>query len=147
MIRISPVIIATIQSIMVDYRKGRSEEELERFFPNEILRHTLLAFLLISAIMLGVLFLPESFQKSIDGFASYENRPPWFLLPFSCMSRVINNRALCVIVFAIYAVAFIVVPFLDRNRERSLWKRPLFLSIVIINLLMIFTLGITRYFQ
>jgi len=26
---------------MADYSKGRSEEELEPFFPNEILRHTL----------------------------------------------------------------------------------------------------------
>ncbi len=139
--------LATIQVIMVDYRKGRSEEELEPFFPNEILRHTLLTFLLISAIMLGVLFLPESFQKSFDDFASYENRLLWFLLPFSHLSSLINSKALCVIVFAIYAMVFIAVPFLDRNNLRSLWKKPVFLSIVIINLLMVFTLGITKYFQ
>ncbi len=132
---------------MVDYRKGRSEGELEQFFPNEILRHTLLTFLLISAIMLGVLFLPESFQKSIDDYASYENRPLWFLLPFSHLSSLINSKVWFVIVIAIYAMAFIAVPFLDRNYKRSLWKKPVFLSIVIINLLMIFILGITKYLQ
>ncbi|MCP4254740.1 MAG: hypothetical protein GY775_15315 [Candidatus Scalindua sp.] len=132
---------------MVDYRKGRSEGELEPFFPNEILRHTLLTFLLISAIMLGVLFLPESFQKSIDDYASYENRPLWFLLPFSHLSSLINSKVWFVIVIAIYAMAFIAVPFLDRNYKRSLWKKPVFLSIVIINMLMIFILGITKYLQ
>ncbi len=132
---------------MVDYRKGRSEGELEPFFPNEILRHILLTFLLISAIMLGVLFLPESFQKSIDDYASYENRPLWFLLPFSHLSSLINSKVWCIIVIAIYAMAFIAVPFLDRNYKRSLWKKPVFLSIVIINLLMIFMLGITKYLQ
>ncbi|MBC8551359.1 MAG: hypothetical protein H8D23_17065 [Candidatus Brocadiales bacterium] len=132
---------------MVDYRKGRNEDELEPFFPNEVLRHTLLTFFLISAIMLGVLFLPESYQKSIDEFASYENKPLWFLLPFSYMSSLIDSRALSVVVFAIYAIAFIAVPFLDRNRKRSLLKKPAFLSIVIINLLIILTLGITKYLQ
>jgi cytochrome b subunit of formate dehydrogenase len=99
---------------MVDLSKGRSEEELEAFYPNEILRHTLLTFLFISAVMLGVMFFPESFQKSTDEFASFQTRPPWFLLPFS---------------------------------ERSLWKKPIFLSIVIINLLMIIAFGLIKFFQ
>ncbi len=132
---------------MVDYRKGRSEEELEPFFPNEILRHTLLTFLLISAIMLGVLFLPESFQKSIDEFASYKNRLPWFLLPFYYISGLINNRVWYILIISIYAITFIGIPFLDRNSEKSLWKKPAFLCIVIINLLMIFAFGITKHLQ
>ena len=132
---------------MADYSKGRSEEELEPFFPNEILRHTLLTFFFISAVMLGVLFFPESFQKSTDEFASFQTKPPWFLLSFYHFSTLINNKIWCVIIFSIYAIVFISVPFIDRNTERSLWKKPVFLSIVIINLLMILALGITKYFQ
>ena len=132
---------------MVDFSKGRSEEELEAFYPNEILRHTLLTFLFISAVMLGVLFLPESFQKSTDEFASFQTRPPWFLLSFYHCSSLINNMVWHVVILAIYAITFISVPFLDRNAERSLWKKPIFLTIVIINLLMIFVLGLTKYLQ
>jgi quinol-cytochrome oxidoreductase complex cytochrome b subunit len=132
---------------MADYSKGRSEEELEPFFPNEILRHTLLTFFFISAVMLGVLFFPESFQKSTDEFASFQTKPPWFLLPFFHFSSLINHEIWCVTVFAIYAIVFIFVPFLDRNHKRSLWKKPVFLSIVIINILMILALGITKYLQ
>ncbi len=132
---------------MVDYSKGRNEEELEPFFPNEILRHTLLTFLFISAVMLGVLFLPESFQKSTDEFASFQTRPPWFLLPFYHLSNLINNKIWYVTILVIYAITFIIVPFLDRNTERSLWKKPVFLSIVIINLLMIFTFGLIKFLQ
>ncbi len=132
---------------MADYSKGRSEEELEPFFPNEILRHTLVTFFFISAIMLGVLFFPESFQKSTDEFASFQTKPMWFLLPFFHISTLINNKVWYVIILTIYTIMFVAVPFLDRNAERSLWKKPVFLSIVIINLLMIFALGITKYLQ
>jgi quinol-cytochrome oxidoreductase complex cytochrome b subunit len=132
---------------MVDYSKGRSEEELEAFYPNEILRHTILTFLFISAIMLGVLFLPESSQQSTDEFASLQTRPPWFFLPFYYCSSLINNMVWHVAILVIYAITFISVPFLDRNTEKRLWKKPIFLTIVIINLLMIFVLGLTRYLQ
>lgn len=132
---------------MADYSKGRSEEELEAFYPNEILRHTLLTFLFISAVMLGVLFLPESFQKATDEFASFQTKPQWFLLPFYHISSLINNRVWYVSILVIYAIIFISVPFLDRNTERSLWKKPIFFSIVIINILLIFVLGLTKYLQ
>ncbi len=132
---------------MVDYSKGRSEEELEAFYPNEVLRHIILTFLFISAVMLGVLFLPDSLQKSTDEFASFQTRPQWFLLPFYHFSGLINNKVWYVAILVIYAITFISVPFLDRNAERSLWKKPIFLTIVIINLIMIFVLSLTRYLQ
>jgi len=132
---------------MVDYSKGRSEEELEAFYPNEVLRHIILTFLFISAVMLGVLFLPDSLQKPTDEFASFQTRPQWFLLPFYHLSGLINNKVWYVAILVIYAITFISVPFLDRNAERSLWKKPIFLTIVIINLIMIFVLGLTRYLQ
>ncbi len=132
---------------MVDYSKGRSEEELEAFYPNEVLRHIILTFLFISAVMLGVLFLPDSMQKSTDEFASFQTRPQWFLLPFYHLSGLINNKVWYVAILVIYAITFISVPFLDRNAERSLWKKPIFLTIVIINLIMIFVLSLTRYLQ
>jgi quinol-cytochrome oxidoreductase complex cytochrome b subunit len=130
---------------MVDFSKGRSEEELEAFYPNEILRHTILTFLFISAVMLGVLFLPESFQKSTDEFASFQTRPPWFLLPFYHCSSIINNMVWHVAILVIYAITFISVPFLDRNAEKRLWKKPIFLTIVIINLLMIIAFGLIEF--
>ncbi|MFQ5714099.1 MAG: hypothetical protein ACE5GU_08715 [Candidatus Scalinduaceae bacterium] len=132
---------------MVDYSKGRSEEELEPFFPNEILRHTLLTFLFISAVMLGVLFLPESFQKLTDEYASFQTKPPWYLLPFYQLLNLIKSKAVYISILTVIAITFISVPFLDRSSERSLWKKPIFLSIVIINLLMIFALGVIKYFQ
>jgi len=132
---------------MADYSKGRSDDELELFFPNEVLRHTLLTFFFISAVMLGVLFFPESFQKSTDEFASFQTRPPWFLLPFCYLSGLINNKFCYISIISIYAIAFIGIPFLDKNAERSLWKKPIFFSIVIINLLLIFALGIIKFLQ
>ena len=132
---------------MVDYSKGRSEEELEPFFPNEILRHTLLTFLFISAVLLGVIFIPESFQKATDEFAALQTRPPWYLLPFYQLLDLIKNKAVYLVILIVLAIAFIGIPFLDRKSEKSLWKKPIFLSIIVINLLMIVLLGFIRFFQ
>ncbi len=132
---------------MVDYSKDRSEEELELFYPNEILRHTLLTFLFISAVMLGVMFFPESFQKSTDEFAVLQTRPPWYLLPFYQLLDLLKSKATYIAILTILAIAFIGIPFLDRKSERSLWKKPIFLSIIVINLSMIMFLGLIRFFQ
>lgn len=132
---------------MADYSKGRSEEELELFYPNEILRHTLLTFLFISAVMLGVIFIPESFQKATDEFAALQTRPPWYLLSFYQLLDLIKNKAVYLVILIVFAIAFIGIPFLDRKSEKSLWKKPIFLSIIGINLLMIVLLGFIRFFQ
>ncbi len=132
---------------MADYSKGKSEEELEPFYPNEILRHTLLTFLFISAVMLGVIFIPESFQKATDEFAALQTRPPWYLLSFYQLLDLIKNKAVYLVILIVLAIAFIGIPFLDRKSEKSLWKKPIFLSIIVINLLMIFILGVIRFFQ
>jgi quinol-cytochrome oxidoreductase complex cytochrome b subunit len=131
----------------MDYSEGRSEEELEPFYPNEILRHTLLTFLFISAVMLGVIFIPESFQKATDEFAALQARPPWYLLSFYQLLDLIKNKAVYLVILIVFAIAFIGIPFLDRKSEKSLWKKPIFLSIIVINLLMIVLLGFIRFFQ
>ena len=131
----------------MDYSEGRSEEELEPFYPNEILRHTLLTFLFISAVMLGVIFIPESFQKATDEFVALQARPPWYLLSFYQLLDLIKNKAEYLVILIVFAIAFIGIPFLDRKSEKSLWKKPIFLSIIVINLLMIVLLGFIRFFQ
>ncbi len=131
----------------MDYSKGRSEEELEPFYPNEILKHTLLTFLFISAVMLGVIFIPESFQKATDEFAALQARPPWYLLPLYQLLDLIKNKAVYLVILIVLAIAFIGIPFLDRKSEKSLWKKPIFLSIIVINLLMIVLLGFIRFLQ
>jgi quinol-cytochrome oxidoreductase complex cytochrome b subunit len=132
---------------MVDYSRGRGPEELESFYPNEVLRHILLIFLFISAVMLGVIFIPESFQKATDEFAAFQTRPPWYLLPFYQLLDLIKNKAVYLVILIVLAIAFIGIPFLDRKSERSLWKKPVFFSIIVINLSMIFILGLIRFFQ
>ncbi|MDR4506293.1 MAG: hypothetical protein MRK01_16095 [Candidatus Scalindua sp.] len=132
---------------MVDYRKGRSKEELEPFFPNEILRHTILTFFLISAVLVGVIILPESFQKSIDEYATFQTRPPWYLLPFYQLSFLVTSKALYITALVVSALLFVAVPFLDRDVTRCLWKKPVFLSLVILSLSMFIFLGLMCFFK
>jgi len=130
---------------MVDYRKGRSKEELEQFFPNEILRHTLLTFFLISAVMVAVIVLPESFQKSTDEYSTFLTRPPWYLLPFYQLSFLVKSKALYITALVVFVLLFVSIPFLDRNIKRCLWKKPVFLSFVILVLSMVIFLGLMRF--
>jgi quinol-cytochrome oxidoreductase complex cytochrome b subunit len=95
--------------------------------------------------MLGVLFLPESFQKSTDEFTSFQTKPLWFLLPCYHASGLVSTKVWYVTIFSIYALAFVTVPFIDRNPERRLWKKPVFFSIVAINLLMILVFGLMKH--
>lgn len=132
---------------MVDYRKGRSNEELEPFFPNEILRHTLLTFFLISAVMVAVIALPESFQKATDEFASFQTRPAWYLLPFYQLSSLVTGKALYCGVLVVFALLFVALPFLDRNKKRCLWEKPMFLCLVILSLSMVIVLGLMRFLK
>lgn len=132
---------------MVDFSKGRSEEELEPFFPNEILRHTLLTFLYISAVMVAVIYLPESFQKSTDEFAAFQTKPPWYLFPFYQLSSMIFNKVTYISILAIISIIFISVPFLDRRPEKSLWRKPVFLTIVVFSLATLIMLGLIKYLQ
>ncbi|MHC4181938.1 MAG: hypothetical protein ACYSR0_01115 [Planctomycetota bacterium] len=132
---------------MVDYSRGRGPEELESFYPNEIIRHTLLILLFISAVMLGVIFIPESFQKATDEFAAFQTRPPWYLLPFYQLLDLIKNKAVYLVILIVLSIAFVGLPFLDRKSERRLWKKPVFLFIIVVNLSMIFILGLIRFFQ
>jgi quinol-cytochrome oxidoreductase complex cytochrome b subunit len=132
---------------MVDYSRGRGPEELESFYPNEIIRHTLLILLFISAVMLGVIFIPESFQKATDEFAAFQTRPPWYLLPFYELLDLIKNKAVYLVILIVLSIAFVGLPFLDRKSERRLWKKPVFLFIIVVNLSMIFILGLIRFFQ
>ena len=136
-----------LESTMVDYRKGRSEEELEPFFPNEILRHTLLTYFLISAVMVAVIVLPESFQKSTDEYAAFQTSPPWYLLPFYQLSFLIKSKALYITALVAFMLLFVAIPFLDRNIKRCLWARPVFLSLVILILSIVVFLGLMGFFK
>ncbi|GJQ60227.1 MAG: hypothetical protein D8M57_10750 [Candidatus Scalindua sp. AMX11] len=132
---------------MVDYRKGRGKDELEPFFPNEILRHTLLTFFLISAVLVAVITFPESFQKATGEFSTFQTRPPWYLLPFYQLSFLVKSRGCYSTVLAVFALFFLAIPFLDRNPKRRLWKKPVFLSLVILSLSLVIILGLMRYLK
>jgi len=76
--------------------------------------------------MLGVLFFPESFQKSTDEFVSFQTKPPWFLIPFFNFSSLINNKVWYVVILTIYAIMFIAVPFLTETLKGVYGKNRYF---------------------
>ncbi|MEE9200345.1 MAG: hypothetical protein V3V45_02770 [Candidatus Brocadiales bacterium] len=128
---------------MKDYTKYYRPEELEPFYPNELLRHLLVVFVLIAVLLLGVIFLPESAQEALplsEGAA--EKKPVWYLLPIHELSKLVPERAVFLGILGCAAAVLLSVPLWDRTGEKRLWKRPIFFPRVIICLIIILSLGI-----
>jgi quinol-cytochrome oxidoreductase complex cytochrome b subunit len=130
---------------MKDYTKDYPPEELEPFFPNELLRHLLVIFLLIIVEFLGVVLLPETAQDRVDPLSAaggYDPKPLWFLLPIYGLFGLIPSKTVCFALLGCDMAALISLPFWDRVKERRLWKKRGLFEVVIIWLIIFLILGI-----
>lgn len=130
---------------MKDYSKEYKPEELEPFFPNELLRNLLVIFILIIVEFIGIVSLPESSQDNIRS-QEYTPRPLWFLLPIYQLFRIIPSKAACFALLGLAALTLLGLPFWDRSQERRLWKKHVLLEVVIICLVVVTVLGLMGRF-
>ncbi|HHT9119039.1 MAG TPA: hypothetical protein ACFYD3_00650 [Candidatus Hypogeohydataceae bacterium YC41] len=134
---------------MKDYTKDYSPEELEPFFPNELLRHLLVIFLLIIVEFVGIAFLPETAQDRVSqqsASGGYQPKPLWFLLPVYGLFKLVPSKTACFVLLGCGAMAFISLPFWDRAKERRLWKKRGLFEAVIIWLIIFLILGVSGRF-
>lgn len=104
---------------MKDYSKGKRPDELEPFFPNEILRVVIAALIVVILILALVVAIPESFQEMNHEISSYASAAPaWYLLPFYKLFNTADSIILAVLVCTIGALSIIALPFI-----RNFFKR------------------------
>jgi ubiquinol-cytochrome c reductase cytochrome b subunit len=117
----------------------------ESFYPRQVIMD--MAFALLLMIGLGILayFHPVQLGPIADpGDAKFVPRPEWYYLPMFEWLKFWSSRMevfAVVVIPAILALLFFLIPFLDRKLERRPWRRPIPLLAVAIVLVGIIFLG------
>jgi ubiquinol-cytochrome c reductase cytochrome b subunit len=128
---------------MKDYTKGRKPEELEPFFPNEVLRMMGVALILIAVIMFLVIFLPEAKEEPANPYFTPPHiKPDWYFLPVYQALKLIPNKILGVMMQGVGILLLILLPFLDSSRKGIKKGTPLFYLLVTLVIVVIVALGI-----
>src|ERR1700691_328392 len=117
------------------------KEEVELFYPRQVLMDLSLTALLIAGLGLLCFFVPMQLGPPANpADAQYVPRPEWYYLPIFQWLKYWHGSASIVGVLVIptlLVLAVVALPFLDRSVERRPWKRPIAMaaySIVVFSL-------------
>lgn len=128
---------------MKDYTKGRKPEELEPFFPNEVLRMIGMILLLMAVIMFLVIFLPEAKEEPANPYFTPPHiKPDWYFLPVYQALKLIPNKILGVMMQGVGILLLILLPFLDVSKKGIKKGTPLFYLMVTLGILVLVALGV-----
>ena len=116
-------------------------------FTSFIMEDILVIFIFMVVYFTGVFFFPEwiiSGESEIpaDPFNTPEHiKPEWYFLAAYQFLKVIPSEVGALILQAVAVTAFILLPFIDRSKEKRINKRPFFFCLVIFFIL--FFVGFT----
>jgi ubiquinol-cytochrome c reductase cytochrome b subunit len=118
------------------------------FFPDFVLKETIMTMVFCAAIFfcitfLPTLFLPEEANIPADPYKTPAHiKPEWYLLAPYQMLKIIPNKFLGVSLQLILLLIFISWPFLDTQEEKNILKRPRLLGLFFFSLILwlVFTL-------
>lgn len=114
---------------LTEYRKKTHPDGLPYFplfFRTQMVMMTayfVVMFFIIA--FLPNLFFPEESTVPADPFRTPANiRPAWYLLAPYLLLRLIPNKFFGIMLLAVLALAFLLWPFLDTQKEKNILKRP-----------------------
>jgi ubiquinol-cytochrome c reductase cytochrome b subunit len=134
-------------------RYDKWKRGLEPFFPNHVVHQLFIVCLVLIPFLLIVFFAPELFmlkEVPADPMNTPKHiKPEWYFLPaYQTLkifpTQIFGKAAELVGVGAqgLFIAILLFLPFLDRNPERNVRKRPVLLAVSILCLLGIIGLGI-----
>lgn len=98
----------------------------ESFFPHTIAKDAIFALVVVGVIFALAIFLPVKLEPPADPTSTnYNPRPEWYFLFFFQFLKLFPGSleaVVAVVIPTIVLAALILVPFLDRTRERR-WSR------------------------
>ena len=119
-----------------DYTKEFPPEELEPFFPNEIIKFTTAIYFLLMVLFLLVAFLPVHPEVPANPFETPDHiKPEWYFLAVYQSLKLVPDELLGIGLVTLAGIGFILLPFIDRGKERRMTKRPVFVLCVTLGLL------------
>jgi ubiquinol-cytochrome c reductase cytochrome b subunit len=105
----------------------------EPLFPNQIFRDTIVVLIVFLALASCALLFPASLEPQADPTdSSYNPRPEWYFYFVFQMLRIFEGKyevVGTVVLPTLAIIALVLLPFLDRNPERSPSKRMFMMAI------------------
>lgn len=138
----------------------------EPFYPNHITKEVIVAYLTFGVLLVLIALLPPHLHPKADPMTTPQHiKPEWYFLSmyqflkiFPAQMPVLANipgvrvilgegRAFSIVIQGLAMLVLLLVPFIDRNPERSPRKRPFAIVIGIIAILCVLSLSFWgRYF-
>ena len=136
-------------------RRYAAPQQTEDFFPNQLFRDTVVSVGLIGLIFItGLLFGAPLDAPADPATLSYVPTPEWFYLPLDQFLVITPHDPLIAVGIFIMvlggALAFLLVPFLDRSKERRPNRRPEVLIpafFVIFSVIILAMIGVNRLYS
>lgn len=132
----------------------------EPFFPNHITKELIVAYLTFGILLVLIALLPPHLHPKADPMTTPQHiKPEWYFLSayqllklFPAQMPVLSNipgvkiilgegRAFSIILQGLAMMVLLLVPFIDRNPDRSPRKRPFAIAIGIIAILCVVSLS------
>jgi len=128
----------------------------EPFFPNHVTKEVTAAYLVFGILLILLALLPPQLHTKADPLMTPEHiKPEWyFLAPYQFLKlfppqmpvlstipgvKVIfgEGRAFSILLQGLVMLVLVLIPFIDRNPERSPRKRPFAIAIGILGILVL----------
>ncbi|MCF8719339.1 hypothetical protein [Nitrospina gracilis] len=119
------------------YKKPKYPKGM-RFYPTFVLEDVMVICLFMAVFFGLICFFPDWFifgdaQKPADAFDTPAHiKPEWYFLASYQLLRIIPSELGALILQTAGVLAFIFLPFIDRSPEPNIFKRPLFLPLVVL---------------
>lgn len=147
---------------MVNVAEHEDYEPGEPFFPNHITKEIIVAYLTLGVLLLLVALVPPHLHAKADPMVTPKHiKPEWYFLSMYQLLKLFpsqmpvlsqipivkvflgEGRAFSVVVQGLAMAGLLLLPFLDRNPERSPGKRPYAIAAGIIAVLVV--IGLTLW--
>ncbi len=118
----------TMRSYKIKKKHARRGEQKEYpFYPNHLLRVLMVIMGAVAVIATLSALLPLPLDQIADPLAEFdpETRTLWVLKPAILLNDIVLVPGLTVVIIAIFATLFVLLPILDRSGQRSIKRRTL----------------------
>ena len=129
---------------------NRNDRRVDRFFPRQLLKDSIVALIIFGALLALAKFLPARLGPEADPTSNFLARPPWYFLPLFELLKYFPGRLSLIptvlLPGALFALIFLL-PFFDRRAERNPLRRPIATAVFVFILVGTVSLGALAKYQ
>ncbi len=134
-----------------------NQQEQTPFYPDHVFRQLIQIFILLGVLIALATFLPAPMEPKADPFTTPAHiKPEWyFLAPYQFIKAseylsflgAAAPKLVGVLGPGLVILLLVLWPFIDRGDERRPWKRPKFLTLTIIAVLLLLFFTLWGYYS